>query len=101
MSTIGVKRQALRERVIDTYLDLAEKRPYDRISRADIMSELNMVPTNLNHLFGSVPALRDEMMQRAVDTGRLRIIASGLERGHPIARSADEALKKRALETLI
>lgn len=95
------KRDALCEQVIDRYLDLAEKRPYDRISRDDIVEGMDMVRSNINHLFGSVPALRDQMMERAVATERLRIIATGLERGHPIAKAAPEALKKRALETLI
>lgn len=101
MSIIEQRRKALRLKIIDHFLNLAERRPYDRISRDDIVADLNMVPANLNHIFGPVSKLRDEMMVRAVETERLRVIASGLERGHPVAKAAPEELKKRALETLI
>lgn len=101
MSTIQRKRDAQRAKVIDHYLDLAEKQPYNRISREAIAQGLDMVPTNINHIFGTIDMLRDEMMAEAVATERLTVIAQGLALRNPIAKAAPDELKKRALETLI
>jgi hypothetical protein len=44
-----------------------------------------------------IPRVLDALMQRAVDTGDLELLAMGIAGAHPIARAAPDALRLAAI----
>lgn len=98
---VAANSAELRRRIMASALSLAEKHGYTNIRRNDVAELAGVGNGSVNNLVGDMPELRDEIMREAVRTENLTIIAQGLTMADPIARSADQELKHRALLAMV
>lgn len=80
---------------------MALKNGFSSLTRDGVAEEACVAMGSINHHYGTMSALRDEVMRDAVDNGILEIVAQGLASGHPVAQSAPTELKQSALKTLL
>lgn len=73
---------------------------YAKMTREAIAERAGVAVGSINHEFGKMDRLRDEVMQNAVDNERLDIIAQGLADKHPTAIGAPDDLRTRAVRAL-
>lgn len=80
---------------------MALKNGFTSLTRDAVAEEACVAMGSINHHYGTMAALRDEVMRNAVDNEILEIVAQGLASGHPIAQGAPVKLKQNALKTLL
>ncbi len=73
---------------------------YGKMTRDAIAERAGVAAGSINHEFGTIDKLRDEVMQNAVDNERLDIVAQGLADKHPITLAAPDELRTRAVRAL-
>lgn len=88
------------KRVLAAAVALARKRGFASLTRDAVATQAGVAQGCVNAAYGTVAALRDEVMRCAVDDQMLDIVAQGLAVGHDVARNASPDLKARALATL-
>lgn len=84
------------KRILDEATELAKSIGYQWITREQVALAVGCAPGTINNAFGSVVGLKRAVLQHAVDTGIVEIVAQGLADGHAIARAAPADLKARA-----
>ena len=97
-----LKMQA-RERkaqILGAALTLCETAGYTRLTREQIAEKAGCPPTLITYHFGTMPALRRDIMREAVRVGHLPVIAQGLAVRDPHALKAPEDLRRRAIASL-
>ena len=80
---------------------MALKNGFNSLTRDSVAAEAFVAMGSVNHHYGTMDGLRDEVMRNAVENEILEIVAQGVASGHPIAQSAPVELKQRALTTLL
>lgn len=96
-----MKPDARKEDILAAALPLAEKHGYTKISRKQIAEAAGVSGPVLNYHFGTMGQFRKGLMRYAVMAENLAVIAQGLSAGDPQARKAPEALRRRALDSLL
>jgi AcrR family transcriptional regulator len=86
--------------VLDAALRLAADRGYRNIKRREIAAEAQVALGTVNNAFGTMDALRDAVMQAAVDRRVHAVVAQGITDRHPSAMAAPASLRGEALESL-
>ena len=87
--------------ILEAALVVAARVGYNNITREGIAKEAECAPALVSHYFGTVDDARDAVMNRAVETKQLTVLAEGLAIGHPLAKAAPLTLKRRAAKILI
>lgn len=98
-----LKMQA-RERkaqILSAALDLCKTASYSRITREQIAERAGIPPTLITYHFGTMPALRRDIMREAVRIECLPVVAQGLAVRDAHAVKAPEELRNRAIASLI
>lgn len=71
-----------------------------RVTREEIAEVVGIPPTLITYHFGTMPALRRDIMREAVRTECLPVVAQGIALRDPHALKAPEKLRQRALQSL-
>lgn len=87
-------------RIMAAALRIAVERGYLNMARGEIATAAESSPGLVSHYFGTMDDLRNTVMEEAVKTGQLDIIAQGLAAGHVVARSAPPELREAAVRSL-
>lgn len=83
--------------VLDTAVMLAELHGMGAVTRPRVARGSGLSAGTVSNAFGSMGALRDAVMQRAVDLELLPVVAQGVAERYPAALAATSELKTRAL----
>lgn len=96
-----MKPEARKEDILAAALPLAVRHGYSRLTRQQIAAAAGVSGPVLNYHFGTMPQFRRDLMRYAIKEETLAVIAQGLTAGDQQARKASEALRRRALDSLL
>ncbi len=88
------------KRILEAAVDLAGQRGFRNFSRDDVAEAAGVSAGLVNHAFGTMDALHDEVMAQAVKRRLEGIVAQGLALAHPAAVAAPPDLKQAAVASL-
>ncbi len=97
---LAAKKATRRAHVLAVAYEMAAELGYQWISRDPVASRAKVAQGSIQFLFGSMKELKREVLREAIRREDLAILAQGLADGSPIAHSAPEDMKKRALAAL-
>lgn len=86
-----------KEHILNSAIELAETEGYNNISR-DAIAEKAGITGSLVSQYFTMSGLRIELMEQAVNTENLTVIAQGIINKHPRIKFISEALKKKAIK---
>ncbi len=89
--------EATRERIIARALSYSEEFGYSTVTAPKIAAGLGIAPSNIFYYFGTIGQFQDSIIREAIASSNYIIIAQGIAAGNPIALSANEELKLKAL----
>lgn len=90
-----------KEYILEVAFTMAQRDGFGTLTRDGVAAEAGVAMGSINHHWKVMSALRDAVMQRAVEEENLEIIAQGIALGDKIANSAPLELRTRALTTLL
>jgi len=90
-----------RESILEAAVKLSAESNYTHITRQEIGDEAGVAPTLVTHYFGTMPALRRDIMRYAVRNECLTVIAQGLAGRDAHALKASPGLQTAALGSLL
>ena len=90
-----------KEHILDTAYTMAQRDGFGALTRDGVAAEAGVAMGTINHHWLRMEALRDAVMQRAVEEKNLEMIAQGIALGHDVAKSAPLKLRQAALITLL
>lgn len=99
MSNEMIPRDLRRSMIIRAALDIAETVGFQMVTSEAIARKVHCSDALVRQHFSTL-ALHDAMMEAAVTTDRLRIIAQGLLARHPAALAAPFDQRVRAAESI-
>jgi AcrR family transcriptional regulator len=73
---------------------------YAKLTRADVAKQADCAEGLPSKYFGTMVNFKRAIMRAAIHDWNLSIIAQGLAAGDKVAAKAEEALKRKALDTL-
>ena len=86
--------------ILAAALQEAETCGYEKVTRSGVAKRANVAEGLVNVYFGTMDALRDKIVQTAIETENLTVIAQALGRRHLFVTGMEPGLKLRALATL-
>lgn len=90
-----------KDTILEVAYTMAQRDGFGTLTRDGVAAEAGVAMGSINHHWVVMSALRDAVMQRAVEEENLEIIAQGIALGDNVAKTAPLALRKRALTTLL
>ncbi len=90
-----------REKILEAAYQMAVRDGFNSLTRDSIAAEAETAKGAINHHFGTVSVVRDEVMRMAIQNEELSIIAQGLATDDGIAKTAPLELRQRAISTLL
>lgn len=94
------QRDTSREAILSAAMTLAEREGYRNATRDQIAKEAGAAAGLVNFYFKTMEGLRNAIMQEAVATNCLPIVAQGLADKHPLACSAPAPIREAAVRAL-
>lgn len=91
----------LKDKILDAAFTLACEGGYRAIRRDAIAERAGVAGGTVNLHFDTMDNLKAAIMQRAIESEQLDILAAGMAEGDSTAMKAPKALKVRALQTLL
>ena len=85
---------------METAITLAEDHGFSTLTRDAVAALADVAAGMVNQEWGTMAALKDEVMRQAVVREILPIVTIGLALGHPDALAAPPTLKERAVAAL-
>jgi len=89
-----------KRRLLDAAMPLAEQHGFQTVSRAMVAAAAGVSEALLSR-YWSAPDFRTAMMERAVATANLTVLAQGLIARHPVAMAAPLGLRHAAAAAII
>lgn len=89
-----------RDQIIIHATRLAAKNSYKELTRAEIATAANVATGTVSYHFGTLEELQDAIVDHAVKTEVLAVVAQALADNHKSAVEAPAALKQRAARYL-
>ena len=89
------------EKILKAAVSIAKTRGLHKVTRDTVAKKAGVAAGTVNGNFGTMAQLKHCVMRYAVANEILRIIAIGLTIKHPLAMSADDELKRRAVDSLL
>lgn len=90
--------------IVDAGINIIRADGWDAVTRKTISDTANIGLGTVNHAFGSMDKLRDELIRYAIKNAKepamLKAIATSLVQGNEVAKSAADKIKRAALATL-
>lgn len=90
-----------KEYILEVAYTMAQRDGFGTLTRDGVAAEAGVAMGSVNHHWGKMSALREAVMQRAVEEENLELIGQGMALGDSIAKSAPLELRTRALTTLL
>jgi AcrR family transcriptional regulator len=94
-------RNERQKQIIDKALEIARKDGIKAVTRDGLAVACGISQGAINLNFGTMEALRIELMHEAVARKIIEIVAEGLGAKNPIASAAPSSLKKQAIVHLL
>lgn len=89
-----------REQIIDAGLELALESGLHNVERGGICERASVSPALVNHYFGRIEQVREQILERAIERRSLPVIAQALAARHPAVAELPDDLKLEAIATL-
>lgn len=90
-----------KDNILEVAYVMAQCDGFGSLTRDGVAAEAGVAMGSVNHHWGKMSALREAVMQRAVEEENLELIGQGIALGDNIAKSAPLELRARALTTLL
>lgn len=90
-----------KEYILEVAYVMAQRDGFGSLTRDGVAAEAGVAMGSVNHHWGKMSALREAVMQRAVEEENLELIGQGMALGDSVAKSAPLELRTRALTTLL
>ncbi|QBZ68961.1 TetR family transcriptional regulator [Klebsiella phage vB_KpnM_IME346] len=90
-----------REHILEVAYTMAQRDGFGTLTRDGVAAEAGVAMGSVNHHWVKMSALREAVMQRAVEEENLKLIGQGMALGDSVAKSAPLELRTRALTTLL
>lgn len=90
-----------KEHILEVAYTMAQRDGFGTLTRDGVAAEAGVAMGSVNHHWGKMSALREAVIQRAVEEENLELIGQGMALGDSIAKSAPLELRTRALTTLL
>ena len=94
------KSEDRKAELLDVAVRLASKSDYRKLTRREIGIEAEVAQSLVHHYFGTMDALRDEIVHAAVEQSIARIIAYAMVHGHPAVEGASVVARGEAAKIL-
>jgi len=94
------KPEVRKEEILLAAVPLAAIHGFNNVTRNMIADALGVAPTTVQYHFGTMPALRKEIVRRAVKSKNLKVMAQAIVAGHPAVAKLDAALKHDAMMSI-
>lgn len=96
----AIQRGTRHEIILAAALQEAQAVGYQNIIRHRVAARAGVANGSVNHAFGTLAALKNAVMEKAVEDGVADVVAQGLATGHPVARNAPAHIKEAATRAL-
>lgn len=90
-----------KDNILEVAYAMAQRDGFGTLTRDGVAAEAGVAMGLINHHWVKMSALREAVMQRAVEEENLELIGQGMALGNSIAKSAPLELRTRALTTLL
>ncbi|WPJ51428.1 hypothetical protein RCIP0033_00066 [Klebsiella phage RCIP0033] len=90
-----------KEHILEVAYTMAQRDGFGTLTRDGVAAEAGVAMGSVNHHWGKMSALREAVIQRAVEEENLELIGQGMALGDSVAKSAPLELRTRALTTLL
>lgn len=90
-----------KEHILEVAYTMAQRDGFGTLTRDGVAAEAGVAMGSVNHHYTKMSALREAVMQRAVEEENLELIGQGMALGDSVAKSAPLELRTRALTTLL
>lgn len=90
-----------KEHILEVAYTMAQRDGFGTLTRDGVAAEAGVAMGSVNHHWVKMSALREAVMQRAVEEENLELIAQGIALGDTIAKSAPLNVRTKALVTLL
>ena len=90
-----------KDNILEVAYVMAQRDGFGTLTRDGVAAEAGVAMGTINHHWKVMSALRDAVMQRAVEEENLELIGQGMALGDSVAKSAPLELRTRALTTLL
>nr|DAI64901.1 MAG TPA: bacterial regulatory protein [Caudoviricetes sp.] len=90
-----------KDNILEVAYVMAQRDGFGSLTRDGVAAEAGVAMGSVNHHWGKMSALREAVMQRAVEEENLELIGQGMALGDSVAKSAPLELRTRALTTLL
>lgn len=92
----ALMRATSRAAILAAATALAEEHGFQNITRNGVAARAGVANGLINHSFGTMDGLRDELVAEAIKAENLTIIGQALASGHPALQGLPPALKEQA-----
>lgn len=89
-------KNGMKDKILAAAMQLANLKGYKNVTRDDIASRADVAAGSVSYHFGDMRKLQAAMVERAVLTQNLKVVAQAMADRHPVALKAPEDLRKRA-----
>lgn len=90
-----------KEYILEVAYTMAQRDGFGTLTRDGVAAEAGVAMGSVNHHWVKMSALREAVMQRAVEEKNLELIGQGMALGDSVAKSAPLELRQAALITLL
>lgn len=90
-----------KDNILEVAYVMAQRDGFGSLTRDGVAAEAGVAMGTVNHHWVKMSALREAVMQRAVEEENLELIGQGMALGDSVAKSAPLELRTRALTTLL
>lgn len=90
-----------KDNILEVAYVMAQRDGFGSLTRDGVAAEAGVAMGSVNHHWVRMSALREAVMQRAVEEENLELIGQGMALGDSVAKSAPLELRTRALTTLL
>lgn len=90
-----------KEHILEVAYMMAQRDGFGTLTRDGVAAEAGVAMGSVNHHWVKMSALREAVMQRALEEENLELIGQGMALGDSVAKSAPLELRTRALTTLL
>lgn len=100
MKQLKLEARERKAQLLTAALEVSKTVGFARVTRDQIAARAGCAPTLVAHYFGTMTALRRDIMREAVRAECLPVLAQGLAVRDPHAAKAPEGLRIRAIDSL-
>ena len=101
MTRTRLEKNERRDQLVGLALNLAKESSYLTVTLQEVANRAKVVKGTVVHHFKTTELLRDAIVDEAVYSAELKIIAEALANKHPRALMAPERLRREAAEYIL